>query len=144
MPGRELHGGEDRDAPDRCHFDHLHRNRAGRPLHQLGFPKHKGNVNGISLEKVLVSVASINTGNASTQLSSGSVLLRADGAPADGSQDVKVGTVSALVFHDYLVSSAGGGGKTFSLSLDNAQALNKFLMDKVVRGSGKFSAVVNA
>ena len=101
-------------------------------------------MNGISLEKVLVSVASINTGNASTQLTSGSVLLRADGAPADGSQDVKVGTVSALVFHDYLVSSAGGGGKTFSLSLDNAQALNKFLMDKVVRGSGKFSAVVNA
>jgi hypothetical protein len=108
------------------------------------FQKHKGNVNGISLEKVVVSVASINAGNASTQLTSGSISLRADGAPADGSQDVKVGTISALVFHDYLVATAGGGGKTFTVPLDNAQALNKFLMDNVVRGSGKFSAVVNA
>ena len=30
------------------------------------------------------------------------------------------------------------------MPLDNAQVLNKFLIDNVVRGSGKFSAVVHA
>jgi hypothetical protein len=109
------------------------------------FQKHKGSVSGIALESVQVSIASVNPGNNSTQLTSASVALRADGAPADGSQDVQVGTITApLQFQAYLPTSAGGGGKKFSLPLTGAQAADKFLMDHVVKGSGKFTAVVQA
>jgi hypothetical protein len=109
------------------------------------FQSHKSNVNGISLEKALVSIASINPGNVSTRLTSVSVALRADGAPADGSQDVQLGTITTpLSFQTYLATSAGGGGEKFSLPLTGAQAADKFLMDNVVKGSGKFTAVINA
>ncbi|HTO96821.1 MAG TPA: hypothetical protein VMK66_07225 [Myxococcales bacterium] len=108
------------------------------------FQDHRSNVNGINLEKVTVSITSVNTGNASTKLQSGSVFFRAVGAPADGSQDVKVGDIGqALLFHDYLPVSAGGGGQTYSLPIAGAAAANKFLMDNVVHGAGKFTAVVS-
>jgi hypothetical protein len=109
------------------------------------FRSHKSHVNGISLEKVSVSIASINPGNGSTQLTSVSLALRAEGAPADGSADVQLGTITALLaFQTYLATSAGGGGQKFSLPLTGAQAADKFLMDNVVKGSGKFTAVINA
>jgi hypothetical protein len=109
------------------------------------FQSHKGGINGISLESVAVSVASIDAGNASTQLTSATVALRADGAPADGSQDVQIGTISSpLQFQTYLPAAAGGGGRKFSLPLTGASAADKFFMDKVVRGPGKFFFVVQA
>jgi hypothetical protein len=109
------------------------------------FQNHKNNVNGINLEKVTVSITSVNTAtNQSTKLVSGAIALRAVGAPSDGSQDVAVGTITqALSFHDYLPTSAGGGGQTYSLPITGAAAANKFLMDNVVRGAGKFTAVLN-
>jgi hypothetical protein len=108
------------------------------------FQNHKSNVNGISLEKVTISITSVNTGNLSTKLVSGSVALRPFGGPADGSKDVAVGSVTqALLFHDYLPAPTGGG-QTFSLPISGASAANQFLMDNVVRGPGKFTAVVNA
>jgi hypothetical protein len=109
------------------------------------FQDHKSNVNGINLEKVTVSITSVNAAtNKSTQLVSGTISLRAVGAPADGSQDVAVGTIAQpLSFHDYLPTSAGGGGQTYSLPITGAAAANKFLMDNVVRGPGKFTAVIS-
>ena len=109
------------------------------------FQSHKSNVNGINLEKVTVSITSVNSAtNKSTRLISGSIFLRAAGAPANGSQDVLVGDIGQpLSFHDYLAASAGGGGQTYSLPITGATAANKFLMDNVVRGTGRFTAVVN-
>lgn len=111
------------------------------------FQNHKSKVDGITLEKVLISVASTNTGNAATQLASGSLALRADGAPSDGTQDVQIGSIPStsppmgpLVFQTYLTS----GGTKYSLPLAGAQAADKFLLDNVVKGSGKFSVVVTA
>jgi len=108
------------------------------------FRSHKDKVNGVSIEKVAVTVLSIDSGNVGTQLTSGTLSLRAPGFPSDGSQDVTVGTLSALVYHDYLVTSAGGGGKVYTMPLGNAQAVDAFLMNNVVRGTGKFTAVVTA
>jgi hypothetical protein len=109
------------------------------------FQDHRGNVNGISLEKVAISITTVNTAtNKSTQLLSGSVALRAVGAPTDGSQDVKIGDITQpLSFQNYLPTSAGGSGQTYSLPITAAAAADKFLMDNVVRGAGKFTAVVS-
>lgn len=104
------------------------------------FQKHKGGIDGISLDKVRIWFASINPGNAATQLTSSTLSFRADGAPLDGSQDVRVGIAVRLVLGDYLASS----GKTFTMTIDNAQAVDKFLMDNVVKGSGSFYVVWNA
>ena len=108
------------------------------------FQDHKGKVNGISLEKLTMWISTVNPGNQSTQVLSADISLRADGAPADGSADVKIATVATtLSFQTYL--ETGGGQKlTVGLTDQQARAANQFLMDKVVRGSGKFTAVVSA
>ena len=90
---------------------------------------HKGNVQDLSLQSIDATVTTVEAANHATSLS-GAVTLRPDGAPADGSQDIAVGSVQGLAISP---------GATFHLP-GNPQ-VDAFLL-QALKGTGKFSLVV--
>ncbi len=90
---------------------------------------HKGDVQSFSLQAIDVTVTALGTGNKAHTLT-GSLALRPDGAPSDGSKDVKVGDVTNF-------SLAQGS----SYHLAGNSTLDNFIFT-TFKGSGKFSVVV--
>jgi hypothetical protein len=91
--------------------------------------EHKGNIEALSLESVDLTVTAVESGNGATSVT-GSLALRAAGAPADGSQDVVVGAIDALPI------SVGS-----KVHIPGNPKVDKFLFDEL-QGAGEFSAVV--
>jgi len=87
----------------------------------------RGKVDAVSVDEVTATVLSVASGGgASLDLT---LAFRPDSAPADGSRDVPVGTLSGLAV------TVGA-----SASLPGSAALDDLLLS-VVQGSGKFTAV---
>ncbi len=90
---------------------------------------HKADVTSLSLKSVDATITTLAATNRATSVT-GTLALRADGAPANGSQDIHVGT---------LTSFAVTQGATFHFD-GNAQ-LDAFMLS-TIKGSGKFSVIV--
>ena len=100
---------------------------------QPAVQQHKDSVQSLGLNSADLSITSVNTngGTNTVQTITGVFCLRADGAPADGSQDVLIGQLSNF----RILPST-------SLHLNGSPALDALLL-AAVKGSGKFSVVVN-
>lgn len=90
----------------------------------------RDHIDAVSIDEVAATVVSVGQGNQATSVSI-AVALRADGAPADGSQDLQVGTLADLPF-------AEGAAVT----LQGSAALDAFLLG-VLHGSGRFTAIAS-
>ncbi len=90
----------------------------------------RDSIDAISLDEVTATVVSIGSGHAASQVSL-TLAFRAEGAPADGSQDLPVGTLSDLPF------SPGA-----SVAIPGSAALDAFLM-QVLHGSGHLTVVAS-
>jgi hypothetical protein len=90
----------------------------------------RSSVDAVSVDEITATVVSLGTGHQATSVSL-DLAFRADGAPADGSQDVRVGTLSNLPF-------AVGA----SVRLPGSAALDAFLLG-ALQGSGKFTALAS-
>jgi hypothetical protein len=91
---------------------------------------HKNNVESFSLDSVDATISSAGSG-CSAMVLNGSMYLRPDGGPTDGSKDVLVGALSGVALTAGTTRHLAG-----SAALDA-------LMLSTIRGSGKASAVVN-
>jgi len=85
-------------------------------------------VDAVSIDEVTATVASLAAGHQAGHVSL-RLAFRAEGAPADGSQDVQVGAFTDLVFVE--------GAK---VTLPGSAALDAFL-EGVMQGSGRFTAL---
>jgi hypothetical protein len=88
----------------------------------------RNSVDAVSVDEITATVVSLGTGHLASSVSL-DLAFRADGAPADGSQDLRLGTLSGLPF-------AVGA----SVRLPGSAALDAFLLD-ALQGSGKFTAL---
>jgi hypothetical protein len=91
---------------------------------------HKGNVQSFSLDSVDVKITAVGAANKATSIT-GALAVRAQNAPADGSQDVLVGQLN-----NFAVSP----NATFHLPSN--PALDLFLFNQI-KGAGQFSVVVS-
>jgi hypothetical protein len=89
---------------------------------------HRSDVDGVSIDEVTATVVSLGSAHTATSATL-SLSFRPDGAPADGSQDLLVGSFGRLAFVP---------GTT--VSLPGSAELDALLLS-VVKGSGAFSAV---
>lgn len=87
-------------------------------------------VDSVSVDEVVATVVSLGAGN-QAQVVDLTLRFRAEDAPADGSGDVQVGTLSGLQFQ------VGA-----SATLPGSVALDTFVTD-LLQGSGRFTAFVN-
>jgi hypothetical protein len=88
-------------------------------------------VDAVSVDDVTATVRSVGAGHEAPSVTL-AIAFRADGAPADGSQDLPVGTISDLPF------VAGR-----SATLHGSAAIDDFLL-QALKGSGRFTVVVTA
>jgi hypothetical protein len=91
---------------------------------------HKGNIKSLDLDSADVTVTAVNSGTTATAVS-GTLSLRASSAPADGSQDVLVGTLTNVPI--------AVGTK---VTLPGTPALDAFLLAEV-QAAGTFTAIFN-
>jgi len=91
---------------------------------------HRANVDAVSLDEVRATVLSVAAGHRAGAVDL-ALRFRPEGAPADGSADLVVGTLRGLAFVE---------GET--ATLQGSAALDDFLLS-VVQGSGRFSAFVS-
>jgi hypothetical protein len=91
---------------------------------------NKSKLDKIALDSITLSVTAVGAANKATTLT-GTVKVRADGAPPDGSQDILVGTVTGLSIKV---------GTT--LTIQGNSAIDTFLTN-TVKGSGKFGVSVS-
>lgn len=92
--------------------------------------QHKSKIDSLSLQSVDLSVVSVDPSNNVTTIS-GMLLLRPDGGPTDGSQDVTVGSVTNLSIMP---------GTT--LHVPGSPALDSYFMT-VLKGSEKGYVILN-
>ena len=90
----------------------------------------RSSVDGVSVDQLTATVISVGPGHQAASVSL-TIAFRPDGAPADGSRDLQVGTLSNLAF----VTGA-------SATLHGSAALDDFLLD-ALQGSGKFTALAS-
>jgi hypothetical protein len=91
---------------------------------------HRANVDAVSLDEVRATVLSVAAGHRAGAVDL-ALRFRPEGAPADGSADLVVGTLHGLAFVE---------GET--ATLPGSAALDDFLLS-VVQGSGRFTAFVS-
>jgi hypothetical protein len=91
---------------------------------------HKGNIKSLSFDSATLTVTSVNSGTTATTFS-GTLVLRSSTAPADGSQDVPVGTLT-----NFAISQGS------SVKLPGTAQLDAFLLSEV-QGAGTFSAIMS-
>jgi hypothetical protein len=89
---------------------------------------HRSKVTSLSIESIEATIVSLEAGNAATT-GSGTLALRADGAPADGSQDVAVGS---------LTNAAIAPGTAYVVQ--GVAQVSTLLYD-ALKGSGKFTTI---
>jgi hypothetical protein len=90
--------------------------------------QHKSSVDSFSLDSMDLAVLQFNPGNNVTSIS-GSIAFRADTAPADGSQDVALGTFTLSV------------NPVGTAHLQGNRALDGLLLN-AVKGTGKLSVIL--
>jgi hypothetical protein len=90
----------------------------------------RNSIDGVSIDDITATVLSVGAGHQAASVSL-ALAFRADGAPADGSQDLQVGTLSNLAF----LPGA-------SVTLHGSAALDAFLLH-ALQGSGAFTAVAS-
>jgi hypothetical protein len=98
---------------------------------QAEIQQHKGSIDSLSFESLDLTVTSVGGTNTLTAINSATLALRPDGV-LDASKDVPVGTLT-----NFLIKQ----GTTANLK--GSPALDAFMLQSV-RGSGKFSIVLNA
>lgn len=87
-------------------------------------------IDAVSVDELRATVVSLGATHRAAEVTF-QVALRADGAPADGSQDVPVGSILGLPF------TAGASG-----TLPGSAAVDAFLAD-AIHGSGRFTVVAS-
>jgi hypothetical protein len=92
--------------------------------------QHWDSIESISLDSADARIATVRKGGESVHFA-GKLSVRAEGAPADGSQDVLVGNIPAIA----VVSGN-------AVHLTGSPELDQFLL-QTLRGSGRFIAVVS-
>jgi hypothetical protein len=90
--------------------------------------QHKSSIDSFALDSMDLAVLQVNPSNNVTSIS-GSIAFRADAAPADGSQDVALGTFTLPVT------------ATGTAHLQGNRALDALLLN-AVKGTGKFSVIL--
>jgi hypothetical protein len=90
----------------------------------------RDSIDAVSVDEVTATVLSVGPGNQATSATI-AIAFRPDGAPADGGQDLQVGTLAGLQL------TAGQ-----SVSLPGSAALDAFLLD-ALHGSGRFTALAS-
>jgi hypothetical protein len=91
---------------------------------------HRNQVDAVSIDEVSATVLSVGAGNGAATVTF-TLRFRPDGAPADGSQDLAVGTLPALP----VVADA-------TASLPGSSDLDAFLLS-TLHGSGRFTALAS-
>ena len=86
----------------------------------------------IDAASVQGTIATVDAGNAAST-GSGSLALRPDGGPTDGSEDVEIGSIS---------NAAISPGTTYTVDGTNMPAASA-LLEGALKGSGKFSLVAH-
>lgn len=90
----------------------------------------RASVDAVSVDQITATVRSVGQGHRAAAVSL-ALAFRPDGAPADGSRDLRVGTLADLAF------TAGS-----SVTLQGTAALDAFLLE-VLHGSGAFTAIAS-
>ena len=91
---------------------------------------HKSNIKSLDLDSVDLTVTTVNSGNTATAVT-GTLVLRASTAPADGTQDVLVGALKNFPL-----------SKGSTIKIPGTPQLDAFLLSEV-QGTGTFSAILS-